>query len=121
NSKFSIALNAYPGILGSMERTNIDSVRLDPSMSFTAPVGFSIAWGWPKGHSLGLFIPVIDIGALTRLRLDNDKKTETLPEFSFKNIFAPGAYFSWGIINTPLSINAGAQFGPELKEIVPDG
>jgi hypothetical protein len=120
-SILNFSINAYPGVLVGREWswTNSDKLAKAYSFSFTAPVGLNLSWGTKnnKQASNGIFLSIIDIGALTRLRLDSESTTQTLPEFSFKNIFAPGLYYSHGIKKAPISVNLGFQYGPELKEI----
>jgi hypothetical protein len=65
-------------------------------------------------------VSVIDIGAITSFRLVNDD-TETLPEFNWNNILAPGMYYVNGLKNTPLSWGLGLQYGPQLRDIEKDG
>jgi hypothetical protein len=77
--------------------------------------------GSKNGDSDGIFIPLIDIGAVTRLRLDESNATKSLPELTFKNIFAPGLYYTHGFRRTPLSVNIGCQYGPELVKLETDG
>ncbi len=122
---FNVALNAYPGILLGNEiswPTGSQKHESAFSIGFTAPVGLSFSWGDHKvrGVSDGIFVPIIDIGALTRLRLDNSSTTNTLPDFTFKNIFSPGIYYTHGFRKSPMSVNIGIQYGPDLKEILLD-
>ncbi|WP_142688600.1 hypothetical protein [Chitinophaga polysaccharea] len=114
-ARYNFSLNSYPGLLGSYEITPEKGNSF--STGFTAPVGLSLSWGSRNEGSLGLFLSIIDIGAVTRLRLDSSKATDMLPEFSFKNILAPGLYFVYGFPNTPLSLYGGAQYGPQLRAI----
>lgn len=121
-SKFNFAINAYPGILLSRETSYKPEGNLHAfSVGFTAPVGISYSRGCSNGGSWGFFVPIIDIGAVTRLRLDTSSATKTLPDFNFKNILSPGIFFSYGFKKSPFSVNAGVQYGPELKEILSDG
>ena len=117
-AQFNLSVNSYPGVVAGMElswKSNATSKAF--AMGLTAPVGLSFTWGQDNQSSLGFFIPVIDIGAVTRFRLDNDNETKTLPELSFKNIFSPGLYGHYGFKKSPLSLYLGAQYGPELKEV----
>ncbi|HEY8954345.1 hypothetical protein [Chitinophaga sp.] len=114
-ARYNFSLNSYPGLLGSYEITPEKGNSF--STGFTAPVGLSLSWGCRNEGSLGFFLSVIDIGAVTRLRLDSSKATDMLPEFSFKNILAPGLYVVYGFPNTPLSLYGGAQYGPQLRAI----
>lgn len=120
---FNFSVNSYPGIMPGGERswknesTETKSISNAFTVGFTAPVGLSASRGLLKGNSIGVFIPIIDIGAVTRLRLDNNSATSALPEFKLKNFFSPGLFFHYGFRNTPLAINVGGQFGPEVKRI----
>ena len=96
------------------------------SPAFTAPIGLSFAWGTKRGYSHGIFVSIIDIGALTRMQLtnngDNDTTSaSTLPKFDFQSIFAPGIYYHLGFRNTPLSLNIGGQYGPGLRAVMNNG
>jgi len=116
-SFYTITLNSFPGIIGGLEQTT--GKKLAGSIGFTAPVGFNITWGhvFCKTWTLGAFIPLIDIGAVTRLRLDQDNDTQSLPALDWNNFFSPGAYLTVGIGKTPFSFNIGAQYGPELRTL----
>jgi hypothetical protein len=114
-ARYNFSLNSYPGILASFEYNPGEGQSF--STGFTAPVGLSLSWGNYKQRSLGLFVSIIDIGAVTRLRLDNSEATSALPEFNFKNILAPGVYFTYGFRNSPLSLYVGGQYGPQLRAI----
>ncbi|WP_316827425.1 hypothetical protein [Pedobacter miscanthi] len=117
-SSFNVSINAYPGILPAYELSWKEFTTAKAfSVGFTAPVGLSFSWGSKSGNTDGFFIPLIDIGALTRVRLDGSKKDKALPELSFKNVFAPGLYYSHGFKNSPFAVNIGVQYGPDLKEI----
>jgi hypothetical protein len=69
-----------------------------------------------SGSSHSLFVSIIDVGAITAFRLGDDN-TEALPEFTWQNILAPGAFYVFGLKNTPLSLGAGVQYGPQLRKI----
>jgi len=40
-----------------------------------------------------------------------------VPTIQLKDIFSPGMFLSLGIPKTPLSINLGAQMGPNLRKV----
>jgi hypothetical protein len=117
-AKSYYAINSFPGLLQGFEITNhIDNAGF---IGFTAPVGLYLQpWGSNKYflNSIGFFLPVIDIAAPVRLRLDDSNDTETLPDFEFKDIFAPGVYAVFGIRNSPFAFNLGIQYGPKLRNI----
>lgn len=127
-----------------------DVKSVNPILGFSAPVGLGFSWGQVKekkkspgdtiqtendfvlwknnkavvqyfsGRSHSLFVSVIDIGAITSFRLIKDD-TETLPEFKWSNIIAPGVYYVNGLKNTPLSWGLGIQYGPQLRSIEKNG
>lgn len=109
-----IAINSFPGLLTGFEQRSISDLEFN-TLAFTAPVG--IYTKLSNKHNLGLFVPIIDIAAPVRFRLDDDNTTNTLPEFNFKNIIAPGLYITWSPLKGPFSFNFGAQYGPELEVI----
>ncbi|MFT5777556.1 MAG: hypothetical protein ACI837_000492 [Crocinitomicaceae bacterium] len=119
-ARWNVSINSYPGIFAAYERAEISGTATPtytPSISLTVPVGLSFSRGSAKCGSIGLFVPIIDVGALTRVYLDSDSSTLTMPDFSFKNILSPGVFVSYGLPKSPLSFNAGVQFGPELRKI----
>jgi hypothetical protein len=143
-ARSNVSINTYPGIFYTREVKwddiegpgSLGSALWNKSVaapSFTAPVGISWTRGsrgyifrkkWDigaKNWSWGVFVPIIDIGAITRFRLDNDTATNVLPELKFQNVFSPGIYAHIGLRNTPITLHFGAQYGPTFKEIQKDG
>ena len=116
-AKSYYAINAFPGITGGFEFS--DNQDRATNIGFTAPIGIYIQpWGsGKKGSSFGFFLPIIDIAAPVRLRLDDNSDTETLPDFNFNDIFSPGFYAVYGFRNSPFTINLGGQYGPKLRDI----
>lgn len=112
-----ISINSYPGILGGFEISNQAKDKFATHFGVTAPIGIYTQFFKSKNGSWGLFLPILDIGAPVRFRLDDDNNTETLPDFDFKDVFSPGAYISYGFNKSPFAINAGIQYGPKLREI----
>jgi hypothetical protein len=123
SSPFSISLNVYPGIFGGREtlttKERIIGDKPEWMVSFAAPIGLAFSWGrgnYDKpGPSWSLFLSAVDIGAPVSWRLTGEDKG--LPELTWENIFAPGVFIIYGIKNFPLSIGAGIQYGPQLREI----
>lgn len=145
NTLFDISLNTYAGVFVGGEQLNSDK-GTNPNVhnsagiiGFTAPVGLAFSWGvttqgsapanefhntftkdtkamYLTGTSWTTFLSIIDVGAITAFRLSNDD-TQNLPDFTWSNIVAPGLYEIVGLKNTPLSIGAGAQLGPQLRSV----
>ncbi len=114
---YYFSINSFPGILVGGEKTQ--DKELAGFIGFTAPVGLYLQpWGAFKNRgSLGIFLPIIDIAAPVRLRLDGSKDTQTLPDFELQDIISPGFYLVYGFPNSPFAVNAGIQYGPKLRDI----
>ena len=132
---FSISVNAYAGAFGAYEtlsgstfnelQRSLGDEAIEESnltFGFTAPVGLAFSWGGDSQEeiqaSYTIFASLIDIGAVVNFRIQDE--TSLLPELSFQNIFAPGAYFVYGFKNSPLALSAGLQYGPELRRVTVD-
>lgn len=125
-SKENFSLNAYLGAAYGEEYNGETNTKKNIA-GISAPIGIAYSRGLSyRGKncncdrkelgSVSLFVSVIDLGAVTNFRL-NDSETEELPEIKLENLFAPGAYLVYGIPKWPLSIGAGAQYGPQLREV----
>lgn len=112
---FNVSLNAYVGgFAGSEKILNVDKTPQFVS-GITAPVGIAFSKGihhW----SVSAFVSVIDLGAITAFRFQNDS-IEQVPTIKLENIFSPGLFLSIGIPKTPISINGGVQIGPNLRQV----
>lgn len=124
---FNVSLNAYPGLFVGYEKiVDVDNKFTLNSYGLTAPVGVAISTGSRKflgmpcnkpGHwSYSAFVSFIDIGAVAAFRFQNDS-VEQVPTIQLQDIFSPGLFFSIGVPKCPLSINMGAQVGPNLREV----
>ncbi|MEM8929138.1 MAG: hypothetical protein AAGC45_13130 [Bacteroidota bacterium] len=120
-SKFNVALNAYVGFSPAIEYSG-DSKNTKFSLGLNAPIGVATSWDLQSGKkehgSFSIFVPLIDIGAVTNFRFEDDE-TEELPEIKLENIFAPGLYFVHGWAKLPISWGIGGQLGPQLREVEP--
>jgi hypothetical protein len=130
---FNVSLNAYVGLYGGWEKIKgLDNDFKFNSFGVTAPIGISLSvgkgpWFWSSGHaSYSLFLSFVDIGALASFRFSNDSTvindtTKAIasqsPGIQLEDIISPGAFISIGIPKSPLSINLGAQMGPNLRNV----
>ena len=125
---FNISVNAYCGLfIGHEKIKGIDDNHLFNSYGLTAPIGIAISKGnrafpWPlncstkDSWSSSWFISLIDIGSIAAYRFANDTTSE-VPTIQLKDIISPGLFWSVGIPKTPLSLNFGAQVGPNLRKV----
>lgn len=119
-SLFNVSLNAYCGLFVGHEKiTDVKDNQMFNAYGVTAPIGVSLSTGTTKGWSHTAFISLIDLGAITAFRF-TDNTTEQVPTIQLKNIFSPGIFYSLGIANSPLSVNLGAQIGPNLRKVTKD-
>lgn len=114
-SKFSVALNAFVGISGGQETLN-KGLGTNPYYAIATPIGVSFNWGFDNYGSVGVLASLIDIGALTSLRFQ-DNSAADLPDLKLENVFAPGAYLVYAVPKYPIAIGIGAQLGPNLRSV----
>lgn len=120
-SCFDVALNAYVGFFAGYDAIKGydaplfgNSTKVN-STGITAPIGISTSTSW-GGCSFSLFLSVIDLGAVAAFRFADDS-TKQVPTIRLKDIFAPGAFVSFGIPSIPISLNLGIQIGPNLHAV----
>ena len=117
NTAFNVAVNAYAGLFyGHESIRGIKDHLVFNSYGLTAPIGISASIGTKRGWSHSLFISIVDIGAIAAFRFSNDT-TAQVPTIQLKNIISPGLFYSLGIPRTPISLNIGAQVGPNLRKV----
>jgi hypothetical protein len=125
---FNVSLNAYCGLFVGHEKiVGLNDKHMINNYGVTAPIGVSISTGghsfafaWPshEGHwSYSAFISLIDIGAVASFRFQNTDSVSQVPTIQLQDIFSPGLFFSIGIPKCPLSLNLGAQVGPNLRKV----
>ncbi|CAA6801550.1 MAG: Unknown protein [uncultured Aureispira sp.] len=113
-SKFSIAINAYVGLSAGQEI--LTDIGANPYYAVTTPIGVTFNWGFKNFGSIGILASVLDIGALTAFRFQDDNVSE-LPDLKFENVLAPGGYLVYGVPKYPIAIGFGAQLGPNLRTV----
>lgn len=134
NSLFTIQVQSY---LGASFR--IDNPRVTYNSPWTdrlgvaAPIGVGFNFGLKKGGSVGLFVNLLDIGAIVDYQLKVDTTTvnssgtpSTTIDKNYQvklgQIFSPGFYAVYGFLhNLPIAVGIGAQYGPGLGKINSDG
>ncbi|HPS63269.1 MAG TPA: hypothetical protein PLK82_09415 [Bacteroidales bacterium] len=128
-SSWNVSLNAYTGLFAGYERIDgfdEGGAKLN-TFGVAAPVGVAVSTGshsflflWPKheGHwSYSLFASLIDIGALAAFRFQESETVAQVPRVQLRDIVSPGLFLSVGFPRVPLSLNFGAQVGPNLREV----
>ena len=128
---FSLTLSAFPGVqLGGEWLTN-DQLEFATGaanhVGLFAPVGLDLAWALPGEGSLGIFVSILDLGALVDFRFNGDEvkndkgaeagDAEASPQVGFGQVVSPGLYLNLGIWKTPLVLGFGAAYSPNLRKI----
>jgi hypothetical protein len=67
--------------------------------------------------SVGLFLPVLDLGGLVSYRVSGTEAVESTPNTSLRQVFAPGAFLSLGLGRTPATLLLGGQFMPAQRKV----
>jgi hypothetical protein len=131
NSRFSIDLNAYVGVVAGLE--DLKSAHF--AYGLTAPIGLSFSWSgsdkktnsytvdkngnlvYLRGNSNSISLSIIDIGAVVRYRFANDS-SEGLPEkVNFSQFISPSIQYHIGVRNLPLDVVFGYQYLPKLRTL----
>ncbi|MEN0003182.1 MAG: hypothetical protein AAF798_03525 [Bacteroidota bacterium] len=118
-------LNSYFG--GSFGRENaveLNETGVFPlnNISLSVPIGLSLSFKTSKDAwgSWTLFAPILDLGAVTSFRIGDDN-VEDLPKLSFENILSPGLMGLYNFGNSPFSVGAGWQYGPNTRTVTVNG
>ena len=126
-SRANISFNAYVGFYAGNEHMPASEKQNSLSVGLFAPVGFAFSMGSLKGNdtkkggkSLSLFASVIDVGTLASFRFKDDNTTVS-SDIQLKDIVAPGLFLIYGLGKSPISIGAGVQMGPALRDVDPNG
>lgn len=125
-SYFSTTVSFYPGIEFGKERlknTGIEETN-GTYIGANLPIGVEFAVGIDSKliGSLGLFVQVLDLGAVLNYSLSNDNEdVATSPEFGFEQVLSPGAYLTTHFKNNPITLGIGASYSPSLREVTNNG
>jgi hypothetical protein len=108
-----IALNAFLGMGGGKEATG----EVPPSwvVGAFAPVGMHASTPFWRHFHAGLFLSVLDLGALTQVRLSDRDTYKATPNVGVAQLFSPGLFFTVGLADGPLVVGLGAAVTPALR------
>lgn len=123
---FNISLTGQPGYFFAIERLNGPNHKPAFVSGLSLPLGFDFSFKYQSKRkpidlgqnrgSFNLFMQFLDLGAILNFRLSDE--TSLLPDqVNFDQLFSPGFAFSWGFKNSPLTIGAGYQYSPKLREV----
>jgi hypothetical protein len=118
-------LNAYfGGSFGRENSTLLNENEVWPinNISLSVPIGLSLSFKTSRTQkgSWTLFAPILDLGAVTSFRID-DASTSDLPELKLENVISPGLLGMYNFANSPFSLGAGWQYGPNTRTVTVNG
>ena len=128
----SFTINSYLGAAVGRDRLlgvpdNLDLKQDAFGASLSVPIGFTYSFSpniIKNNSSFSIHVPLIDLGAITAYRQNPDNPNysiDDLPDFSWQNLFSPGAFVVYNFANSPFSLGVGGQYGPQLRQITPTG
>ncbi len=140
NSIWGLAINSHPGFYGSREILDENNEEWKTNIGLSLPIGLELYTGVGKkgsnnrynifvknnkerqltGISLSLFFHIIDLGAILNYRW-TDSESKLPDDIDFKDVFSPGIILNIGLKNTPITLGAGYQYAPKLREITSGG
>lgn len=68
-------------------------------------------------HTFTFTMSIVDIAAVVSYRFSNTRDSILPHNVKWNQLISPGAHLSYGIPKTPLVINTGIQFTPELRRL----
>jgi hypothetical protein len=125
----SVTINGYLGAKGGWEWLGDGGVPTASSFHYGiyAPIGFEATMGICKSSSLGLFLSVLDLGAIVDFRTNSETQTqgsgmeaatvEKAPRVGLAQVFSPGLSVVWGIPTVPLVLGVGGSVTPRLRRV----
>ncbi len=124
-SYFSTTLSFYPGAAAGLESAKVAGQESTKGSfaSVTLPIGIEMALGtnWKPIGAVGLFIQVLDLGAVLNYSLNNDNENlSSNPEIGFEQVLSPGGFITLHIANSPITLGLGAKYLPSLRTITTD-
>lgn len=121
-SYFSTTLSFYPGAAAGIESTKVTGQESTKGSfaSATLPIGVEMAVGtnWKPIGAVGLFVQILDLGAVLNYSLSNDnEELSSNPDIGFKQVLSPGGFITLHITNSPITLGLGAKYLPSLRTI----
>jgi hypothetical protein len=114
-------ISAILGIAGGFEWAKEE---VDGGFAAAAlPIGVETGRHIGKDFTFNVFFSLIDLGALTNVRLDEASSGEmgttgtpqAKAELGFASVIAPGIFLEFGISNSPFVIGGGVQLAPAAR------
>jgi hypothetical protein len=126
-----VSLQGYAGVLGAWERVvgRTHGLELEDvfSLAPTLSVGVQLHWsvGTRAAERLFVYFPLVDVGNVISVRLgstDDDTLTnlEPLPDITWAQLFAPGAYVGLSLGRSPFDLGLGFNYVPALRRVSGD-
>lgn len=121
----TLAVTALAGLTLGTEVSYTTSENSDAGLAggLFVPVGIDLTWGLQEIHSVGVFLSVLDLGAIASFRTKDDismgETVEDAPQIGWEQVVSPGLFFEWGIDR--ITLGAGVSMTPSLRKVTVDG
>jgi hypothetical protein len=105
------------GIFGSEDTGEQDDLSggVWPAVMVGPEVSWTLGHRWKKNPSLGLFLPVLDLGPLATVRFE-DNGVQSTDKVVLGQLIAPGGALVVGLPWAPLSVYVGGTYSPVLGQ-----
>jgi hypothetical protein len=108
-----IAVNAFLG--GSVAGEVLPNTNAVGVAGLFAPVGVHATLPLSSMFHGGVFVSVVDLGALTETRLTTTNDVASKTNVGFAQVFSPGMFLTLGMFGSPFVLGAGAAVTPQLR------
>jgi hypothetical protein len=145
NSWYSFDLNAFAGMYLGRETIPNKSISPAVVYGISAPIGFSLSRTRGKmlysttvdqsfmlnpsqlkfkkrnifelsKYTTTLTLSIVDIGAIVSYRFTNPTDSAITQQLKWEQFISPGVHLAWGIPSTPLVVQAGYVYTPQLRK-----
>lgn len=113
----SIFLQGYAGLQAGYEWSSGTDDYNGFAWGLSLPIGVEFTRsGLNKSSYWGLFVTLIDLGAIGNFNLSNQDEVD-MPDVSLSQVVSPGLFITHGFSGVPLTMGAGLRYAPQLREL----
>ena len=115
----SLFLQGFAGFNGGYEFLNRAGADVDYDGfqgGLFLPIGFEYTFSGTKPAYHGLFVSLLDVGAVGSFNLSNDDDLD-VPSLRWDQVFSPGLFYTRGFKKIPVTWGAGLRYTPALRKI----
>jgi hypothetical protein len=121
----SVSLNSMLGAASGFEGAGQAELKWSGFISGFTPIGVHATFPLSDDFHLGVFVSVLNLGAIVSTRLHKDttagagtSQILSAPNINIANVLSPGAFLTLGLFRSPFLIGVGAQVVPAGREVL---